>query len=79
MIPALEGSRVVAKSCKDDRVVSVIDYSQSEQIIHLTLWDGDFCLDRVSLPLRKFLNKLGIPFHTDYVGKDAVLVEASTE
>ena len=73
IIPLLDGPRVVARSCKDDRLVSVVSYSPNDQYIHLTLWDGDFCLDRVSLPLRRFLDKLEVPFHTDNFDRDIML------
>ena len=76
--PALDGPRVVARSCKDDRIVAVIDYAQNDQYIHLTLWDGDFCLDRVSLLLTKFLDKLGVPFHVENFDRDIILENNET-
>ena len=50
-----------------DDITADLSYARNDKYIHLTLWKGDMCLDRVSLPLDKVVKKLSIPFITKFI------------
>ena len=57
---------VTARGDKLPSIQSKITYAPQDQFLHLTLWDGDYCVSRVSLHIDKFLAKLGVKFSRSF-------------
>ena len=55
-----------ATSCRDAQLQAKITYNHSDHHLHLTLWDRDLCLDRVSVHLDKFFATLEIPVKRNF-------------
>ena len=57
---------VVAQDSDNDKNFAVVSYAPQDQYIHVTLWNGDYCVNRVSMHIDKFLSKLEIPFSRNF-------------
>ena len=53
---------VTVKGDKLPSIQAKVTYAPQDQFLHLTLWDGDYCVGRASLHIDKFLAKLGVKF-----------------
>ena len=57
---------IIARSSQQETLQARITYTPTDQYLHLTLWDEDYCLDRVSCHIDKALATLGVKFSRDF-------------
>ena len=57
---------ILAQDADNDKNFAVVSYAPQDQFIHVTLWNGDYIVNRVSLHIDKFLSKLEVPFSRNF-------------